>query len=484
MDFTGNVVSGIAPIEVTFTVSGVMTNLVKWLWYFGDGSFSVEREPKHTYVAPGVYTVTLTVTDEFGAVYTVTKVQYIYAYAFPMGVAGLISGFTDFCFRHAVKATQGQGITPFTGKWLWPMIVASTAKGFSENHDTLSLVINSEDMRIYRLGIPECWTDRDGSYDEAEIETSGMLPEITSRYGEHENVRHVETHVSMRSWDELRYRGAAGYSQDGFRDAQQLSLDIFEGGEQIIPDASLEQVNRNGDYAFLKEIEGKRFQIKFKTTTSAYRITRVEVHAQELDKRTPPQLNDIPQKRWQKEFNAPDLWFSRNKPSFNTNLADGVAWTGTGIAATAPDSSDKAMFSTGMTGTLAYAIDDFMVSAWILGDGIILRSQVSGGGNFQIDVTAGVLTVTDGIDTTLVVLVDPAKWVYVTIIRRGSDIEVYENGLLKSILALSAIRSYGGITTIANGTVFDVRRIPRNVSAEAVYYYYTTIIQNEGGFLP
>jgi len=364
------------------------------------------------------------------------------------------------------------------------MIVASTAKGFSENRDTLSLVINSEDMRIYRLGIPECWTDRDGSYDEAEIETSGMLPEIVSRYGEHENVRHVETHVSMRSWDELRYRGIAGYSHDGFRDAQQLSLDIFKDGEQIIPNASLDQVNRNGDYAFLKEIEGKRFQIKFKTATSAYRITRVEVHAQELDKRTPPQLNDIPQKRMQKEFGSPDLWFSRNKPSFYTNLADGNNWTGAAISATGPDSSNKAMFSTGISGTLGYAIDDFTFSGWIYGDGILFSSQVAGGGNFQIDVTAGVLTVTDGIDTTTLALLDPSKWVHIVVIRRGSELEIYENGYLKTIFTLTTIRSYGGTTTIANGTVFDLRRITRNVSADAVYYYYRTIIMNEGGFLP
>jgi PKD repeat protein len=461
-----------------------MLKLVKWLWYFGDGSFSVEREPKHTYIAPGVYTVTLVVTDELGASYTFVKNEYIYAFAFPMGLLGLVSGFTDFCFRHAVKASQGQGISPFTGKWVWPMILSATAKGVSANNEALSLIVNADDMRIYQIGIAECWTDRDGSYDEAEIETTGLLPEITSRYGDHENVRHTETHISMRSWDELRYRGKTGYSKDGFRIAQQLSLDVFEGGEQVIPDASLQQVNRDGDYAFLKEIEGKRFQIKFKTTTSAFRITRIGVHAQEIDKRTPPQLNDIPQKRWQKEFNAPDLWFSRNKPSFNTNLADGIEWTGTGIAATAPDSSDKAMFSTGMTGTLSYAIDDFTVSAWIFGDGVIIESQVSGGGTFKIDVTAGVLTVSDGIDTTLVVLIDPAKWVYVTVIRRGSDFEVYENGVLKSILALSAVRSYGGATTIADGTVFDIRRIPRNVSAEAVYYYYETIIKNEGGFLP
>jgi hypothetical protein len=142
------------------------------------------------------------------------------------------------------------------------------------------------------------------------------------------------------------------------------------------------------------------------------------------------------------------------------------------------------MFSAGMTGTLAYTVDDFTISAWILGDGVIFESQVSGGGTFKIDVTAGVLTVSDGLDTVLLVLIDPAKWVYIAVVRRGSDFEVYENGVLKNILALSAIRFYGGTSTVANGSFFDIRRIPRSVSADAIYYYHRTIVANEGGFLP
>ena len=125
-----------------------------------------------------------------------------------------------------------------------------------------------------------------------------------------------------------------------------------------------------------------------------------------------------------------------------------------------------------------------MISAWILGDGTIIQSQVAGGGIFSISVVAGVLTVTDGTDTATVVLLNPSQWVLITVIRRGTDLEIYENGLLKLVQSLSVINSYGGSTTIANGSFFDVRRIPRKVRAEAVYYYYSTIIKHEGEFLP
>jgi PKD repeat protein len=41
--------------------------LVGWIWRFGDGTTSAERQPSHTYSAAGSYIVRLTVTDDGGA---------------------------------------------------------------------------------------------------------------------------------------------------------------------------------------------------------------------------------------------------------------------------------------------------------------------------------------------------------------------------------------------------------------------------------
>ena len=37
-----------------------------WLWDFGDGSYSTEQHPEHVFTQSGTYTVTLTVTNDFG----------------------------------------------------------------------------------------------------------------------------------------------------------------------------------------------------------------------------------------------------------------------------------------------------------------------------------------------------------------------------------------------------------------------------------
>ena len=90
-------------------------DIVKWLWLFGDGAQSTEPTPVHTYNTPGVYTVTCTVWDEFGNEYTLTKEAYIYVYDYTIGPDGLLTGLTDFCFKHAVQPHQGQGIAPVGG---------------------------------------------------------------------------------------------------------------------------------------------------------------------------------------------------------------------------------------------------------------------------------------------------------------------------------------------------------------------------------
>lgn len=55
------------PIEFTNTATGNYQSIV---WDFGDGSFSAEENPVHTYVQVGSYVVTQTVTYPFGCVYT------------------------------------------------------------------------------------------------------------------------------------------------------------------------------------------------------------------------------------------------------------------------------------------------------------------------------------------------------------------------------------------------------------------------------
>lgn len=62
-DFEISEFSGITGETLTFTDLSPETDIAAWSWAFGDGATSDLQHPTHVYEAPGIYTVTLTITN-------------------------------------------------------------------------------------------------------------------------------------------------------------------------------------------------------------------------------------------------------------------------------------------------------------------------------------------------------------------------------------------------------------------------------------
>lgn len=75
-DFVGTPLSGVAQLPVQFTDLSSGGVVSAWSWNFGDAGTSNLQNPLHTYVAAGVYTVSLTATIDGTPIQT-TKVAYI-----------------------------------------------------------------------------------------------------------------------------------------------------------------------------------------------------------------------------------------------------------------------------------------------------------------------------------------------------------------------------------------------------------------------
>ena len=74
--FDGAPVAGCSPLAVDFSDRSV-GDVTSWHWDLGDGTISSERNPSHTYDAPGIYSVTMTATGALGGFDTAARFDYI-----------------------------------------------------------------------------------------------------------------------------------------------------------------------------------------------------------------------------------------------------------------------------------------------------------------------------------------------------------------------------------------------------------------------
>ena len=82
IDFSADVLSGCAPMEVAFNLSATEPGY-SYSWTFGDGKESSAANPKNVYVNEGAYTVSLTVSYQ-GDSETITKEGYIVVHNKPV----------------------------------------------------------------------------------------------------------------------------------------------------------------------------------------------------------------------------------------------------------------------------------------------------------------------------------------------------------------------------------------------------------------
>ncbi|MGO4822540.1 MULTISPECIES: Ig-like domain-containing protein [unclassified Flavobacterium] len=116
------------PIQFTNTATGDYMSIV---WDFGDGSFSTDLNPVHTFINPKEYTVTQTVTYPFGCIY-VQKISFIvekgYVLFVPTAFTPNNDTFND-TFRPVTKALKNVRLDIYD---TWGSMI------YSETGDTLT----------------------------------------------------------------------------------------------------------------------------------------------------------------------------------------------------------------------------------------------------------------------------------------------------------------------------------------------------------
>jgi len=133
-NFSATPRTGSEPLTVGFTdLSVSQDGIVSWLWSFGDGSSSMEKNPTHTYLHDGSYTVTLTVEEADGDGDTKTETGYITVRDTEPTAnfsASPTSGYEPLTVTFTDQSTSYDGIV----SWFWTFGDGSTSTEKNPSH--------------------------------------------------------------------------------------------------------------------------------------------------------------------------------------------------------------------------------------------------------------------------------------------------------------------------------------------------------------
>jgi len=133
-NFISDTTTGYLPLVISFTdTSEIGTYPInQWTWDFGDDSTATGADVEHTYTQEGQYTVTLTVTDEFGLSDTLVMDDYIDALHPIYPVAGFSASVTSGGYPLSVTFTDTSNMGTYEiNDWFWDFGNDSTGSGSS-----------------------------------------------------------------------------------------------------------------------------------------------------------------------------------------------------------------------------------------------------------------------------------------------------------------------------------------------------------------
>jgi len=135
-------------LQVQFTDASTDPDgtVVSRSWDFGDGTSSAEANPLHLYTVAGTYTVTLTVTDDQGAVGIATQSVSVWDGEMTMSVQGITLSLSSWGRFHqaraqiTIRSVDGQPVEGATVAASWSGAYVGDASGITDTDGKVLLV--------------------------------------------------------------------------------------------------------------------------------------------------------------------------------------------------------------------------------------------------------------------------------------------------------------------------------------------------------
>lgn len=286
-----------------------MSDIVSVHWDFGNGETSNEQEPIVQF-EPGVYTITLTLTDSAGVVTTQTRIAYVSVGETDSTLAD--GNYIDYpkCLHYGWKDEHGYGWSENTGNFPWPLTPASVIE-VEEDGLVYTLVYDITDGIEYSINTYNNYNNEASYKDKGiySIETEVITPEFTGEMKSYD-VSHVETNLK--------------YVPDILQD----SLDPdFKVDVSLITDRDTEPVETQYNVNTRKEVmfyyqnrqtpHTRQRQLKLNTTESNFQLMNYESYFKTNDRQKRGEVNQS-----MEFFGTPTEWFTRGR-GYNFNRTDG-----------------------------------------------------------------------------------------------------------------------------------------------------------------
>ena len=337
-----------APADVLFSIDGFeaygeLTNISSAKWSFGDGFFSSQLSPVHTYGMHGKYNVSCTVSyrNSDGSSETATLYTTFIATK-QVNISTL-----EKCYRVGFYESQGMGPSEFDGTY-WPQFPVGIGGGMCyDDNDQPHHIVFDEKYGVFKeisapngpdgSGLTKTWTDDDASGDPHEIESEISLAEITGDR-KHFQIEHSEMHLYFKPFNEDT-RGATGYDENGYRDAQQVDIACFLNGEQMQPNAESLNIPKIGEIIFDRRMIGQRGRMVVNMKAAEYVMTGYDQYWVEKDQAI--DISETPNSESDCQLHLStglDLWISRGGPNPLFDKVTGSTLSGIASYAVGADS--------------------------------------------------------------------------------------------------------------------------------------------------
>jgi PKD repeat protein len=479
-------------------MSGVIT---KYLWTFGDGETSNEKEPVHVYRMPGVYTVKLEVWDDDGTLFSETKVDYIYVYENSYAPGGRNVTKSDRIYRLGVPQEKKQGISWSEYQGIdYPNAIGlvGTCKIFDNNDEERIIVTDCDSFKHYWLGKEDHWLDGGNeNYGGSEIESDILFREHVPPIEATAKLRHSESHANLKPWYKDR-RNTGDYNTFGFRNNFKSSM-YFREDSSPEDRAVVKYFPRKAQIVSDRHIESESIQAGLRLIGAPWRLVNMQQWYEQIDTAAAPPEKQMSEKTWAELMADSIIWIGRSIEL--VSLEDGshkMPWdkgsnqrtTGSfsGVIG-GPDGNTRSAIVFNASESMSVDTDlpsgDMSIVLWvkspassctIISNANLTIKLINSGDGWNLDWDDGVNNWKVALSAAL------TQWTMITIIRHETTIEVYENKSFVNTRFLKTNRSYVGPIEFYSGSVigFEPRIVGSILTADAIEWLYNDVIENQG----